>query len=232
MSMNRFRALAAGLLTAASSAVPLDAARAELVLSQLVVELAPMDHARADVEVFNHGDERAFVAVDPREILAPGTGRESSWVDPDPEKLGLLISPARMILEPGQRKLLRVATIQANDRERVYRVTVKPVVGQLSAQSSGLKLLVGYDLLVLVRPSKLQPHVSGVRSGSKLTIRNDGNVSVELVDGRQCDAASSHCEELAGGRLYAGAEKTVDLSVGRRAQYNMKLGDTVTPVQF
>jgi len=230
--MSWFRTFTTTFLMISSFALPVSGARAELVLSQLVVELAPGDRARADVEVWNHGNERAFVAIDPREIITPGSRTESSRTDPDPEKLGLLVSPARMILEPGQRKLLRIASIATTDRERVYRVTVKPVVGQLSAPSSGLKLLVGYDVLVLVRPAEPQPHVSGLRAGDKLTLRNDGNVSVELVDGRVCDSSMSVCKELAGGRLYAGAEKTIDVTAGQRAEYKLKVGAKLAPVQF
>ena len=58
-----------------------------------------------------------------------------------------------MIHEPGQRKLIRLAVIGLRPaRERVYRVTVKPVTGELSASETGLKLLVGYDVLVLFSP--------------------------------------------------------------------------------
>ena len=220
------------LLIAASLAVPLSSAHGDLILSQLVVELAPHERARADVEILNSGTDRAFVAVDPREIIDPGTARESSRIDPDPEKLGLLVSPERILLEPGQRRLLRIASLAANDRERVYRVTVKPVVGQLSSDSSGLKVLVGYDVLVLVRPLEAKPHVSSTRSAGGLTLRNDGNVSVELVDGKACGGSNQACTDLPGGRLYAGAEKTVQIRTGARIDYKLKVGSKLFPVEF
>lgn len=220
------------LLGAAALMAPLSAAHAELVLSQLVVELNPADHARADIEAWNKGSERIFVAVDPREIIGAGTASQSSRTDPDPDKLGLLVSPARIILEPGQRKLIRIGSLAPSDRERVYRVTVKPVVGQLTGDQSGLKVLVGYDVLVLVRPTDPTPHVTGSRSDDELTIRNDGNVSVELVDGRQCDAAMKECNTLPEARLYAGAAKTVKVAAGNRAEYKLKLGTKLTPVNF
>ncbi|HEX3675775.1 MAG TPA: fimbria/pilus periplasmic chaperone [Sphingomicrobium sp.] len=220
------------LLIAADILAPLGAARADLLLSQLVVELAPHERARADVEIWNSGTDRAFVAVDPREIIDPGTPRESSRNDPDPEKLGLLVSPERIVLEPGQRRLLRIASLAESDRERVYRVTVKPVVGQLSSDSSGLKLLVGYDMLVLVRPAEARPHVSGTRSAGRLTLKNDGNLSVELVDGKACGASIERCTDLPGGRLYAGAEKTVEIVPGERVDYKLKVGSKLLPVEF
>ena len=229
----KFRLPLKGLvLAAAGMALPMGAARADLLLSQLVVDLAPQDRSRDDVEIWNSGTDRAFVEVDPREIIDPGTARESSRSDPDPEKLGLLVSPERVILEPGQRKLLRIASLAPADRERVYRVTVKPVVGQVSSDSSGLKVLVGYDVLVLVRPREAAPHVSGTRSVSGLTLRNDGNVSVELVDGKECAGTSATCTDLPGGRLYAGAEKTIRTASGSRVEYKLKIGSKLLPVEF
>lgn len=232
MPVNYVRAfIVAGFVTAGFVA-PLSDARGDVLLSQLVVELSPGGQARADIEVFNNGPERTFVAVDPREVVDPGTKGESSRTDPDPEILGLLVSPARMVLEPGQHKLLRIAALSPTGRERTYRVTVKPVVGQLSSEGSGLKLLVGYDVLVLVRPSEIKPHVTGTRSGGLLTLKNDGNVSVELLDGRECRESTKICDALPEGRLYAGAEKVVKVSSERRVEYKLKVGNKAIPVAF
>jgi len=218
---------------AASILMPTGRARAELALSQLVVELAPANHARADVEIWNNDSERVYVATEPREVLNPGTSSESRKGNPDPEKLGLLVSPAQIILEPGQRRLLRIAAIAPpSDIERVYRVTVKPVVGQLSAPASGLKVLIGYDVLVIVRPTTMNPHVTATRSGNKLTLKNDGNVSVELSDGKQCDTSEKSCAELPGGRLYVGARKTIEARADRPVQYKMKVGARLISAQF
>ena len=211
---------------------PVSSARAELVLSQLVVELSPRDHARADVEAWNNGKERIFVAVEPRQIVAPGLQSQSSLTEPDPDKLGLLVSPARMILEPGQRKLLRIGALGANDRERVYRVTVKPVVGKLSTESAGLKVLVGYDMLIIVRPSEVKPHVTAKRGKNKLELVNDGNVSVELVDGRACDRAGKACADLPTGRIYAGGAKTIAVDDDMRVDYQLKVGTRLIKAQF
>lgn len=208
------------------------AADAGLELSQMVVELTPANFQRSDIELWNNGPDRSFVEVDPREIIGPGTAQQSSRNDPDPEKLGLLVSPERMVLEPGQRRILRIASIGTNDRERVYRVTVKPVVGELTSQQSGLKLLIGYDVLVLVRPSRPAPHVSGFRSGTQLRLKNDGNVSVELVDGRACDSSMRNCTQLPSGRLYAGADKVVDIGAAEKVRFDLKMGSTLSPVEF
>lgn len=198
-------------------------AKADLKLSQLIVELQQGGKVRDDIELWNDSPDRAFVAVEPREIVKPGSPDQSDRRDPDPQRLGLLVSPSRVILEPGQRRLLRVASLTLpSPAERVYRVTVKPVAGDLKASASGVKILVGYDVLVLVRPSQSTASVTGVRTGGKLVLRNAGNTSVELVDGQQCDQSKSACSPLGGKRLYAGGSWTVDLSPGRSATFTMK----------
>jgi P pilus assembly chaperone PapD len=217
------------LVMVAGLAAPATAVRAELILSKLVIDLGTASKRRDDIEVWNNSDERAYVVVDPSEILNPGKADEIRHAEPDPEKRGLLVSPARMILEPGQRKLVRVAAIgPSQERERVYRVTVKPVAGELSSKESGLKLLFGYDVLVLLRPGESRPNVTADRSGSSLTFRNDGNASLELVDGKQCAPSGKDCVDLPGRRLYAGAAWTQELKSTFPVEYTIiSNGDSV-----
>ncbi|HEY0628207.1 MAG TPA: fimbria/pilus periplasmic chaperone, partial [Sphingomicrobium sp.] len=164
-------ALGLGLLSLAAPP-----ASAELAVSQLIVEFKGPGPKTADIEIFNNGDERSYAVVEPRELLNPGTPHEERISVPDPARLGLIASPARFILEPGQRRTLRIASLgPAAERERVYRVTVKPVSGDVTGDGSGLKLLVGYDLLVLVRPPVIRNAVKSEREGSQLTITNSGN---------------------------------------------------------
>jgi P pilus assembly chaperone PapD len=196
-------------------------ARADLVLSELIVELQPGRHMREDLEVWNNSPERSFVAVEPREIIDPSLPTQNDRQDPDPEKLGLLVAPTRMIIDPGQRKLVRIASLPRDrDREHAYRVTIKPVVGGIEAKDSGLKILVGYDVLVLVRPERPSPAVAASRDGRRLTFSNSGNVSVEVMSGRQCDG--TRCTDLPGKRLYPGASWTVELQSDQPAEYVLK----------
>jgi P pilus assembly chaperone PapD len=209
-------------LTLIALAAPAYQARAELVLSQLIVDLGATSRQRDDVEIWNNSDERTYVAIEPSEILNAGKSNQSRHQEPDPEKRGLLVSPTRMILEPGQRKNVRMARLGLDaDRERVYRVTVKPVVGELAAENPGLKVLVGYDVLVLVRPRGSHPLLTANRSGGSLVFRNDGNSSLELVDGKQCEAPSKRCVDLPGKRLYSGAEWIPPLKSNSPVEYTV-----------
>lgn len=222
--MTRIRRISARVcLFAIVATQAFTATYADIVLSQLIVDLQPGKHGRDDIEIWNSGTERAYVALDAREIVDAGLAGERRRDEPDPEKLGLLVSPARMILEPGQRRLARIANIgEQAARERVYRVTVKPVAGPLAANDSALKILIGYDVLVLVRPAEIRPNLIGRREGATLTFRNDGNASVELVEGRQCDAALANCTNLPGKRLYAGAQWSERLHSAGPVQYTVR----------
>jgi P pilus assembly chaperone PapD len=214
------RRVALGLLGCIAAIGLPSAGQADVVLSQLIVELKPAEAAVGDVDVWNNSPDRAYVAAEPREIIGPGTAAQASRKEPNPEKLGLLVAPARMILEPGQHKLLRIASIgPAGAHERVYRITVKPEVGGLVSDKSGLKVLIGYDVLVLVRPAEPRPALVGRRSGNLLTFTNEGNVSIELAEGRQCDPAGRDCTTLPGKRLYAGAQWTEPLRSSAPVDY-------------
>ena len=197
-------------------------AAAELAVSQLVVDLPADEHA-SDVEVFNDSAERIYVVAEPREIMEAGTLREAPRVVADPEALGLLVSPGRMILEPGQRRTLRIARLgPTGERERVYRVTVKPVVGDVSGPADGLKLLVGYDLLVLARPAAASSKIAVNRTGNNVELINQGNASVELADGQLCEADGKSCRSLPGKRLYAGASWRQSLPAQGAGRYRLR----------
>jgi P pilus assembly chaperone PapD len=229
MTVGRFGVHVASAVALACSGV---AANAELVVSDLVVELHADAQSRKDVEVWNDSEERSYVVVSPAEILNPGNPTEQRRQEPDPEKLGLLVSPNRMILEPGQRKLVRVARISPGlDQERIYRITVKPIVGDVTGEGSGLKVLVGYDVLVIVRPLNPVPRISGSRQGKTLIVRNDGNSSAELINGRQCDP-SGRCVKLPGKRLYAGALWRQPLSSTDPVEYSVKQGSQLKTIRF
>lgn len=220
----------AAVLAAMTAAAP---ASADLVLNQVVVDMLPTAPPRVDIEAANTGKERIYVVAEPAEIVNPGRPDERRVANPDPGALGLLVTPQKMILEPGERKLIRVAAIAPRTtRERIYRVTVKPVSGGVTAQATALKVLVGYDVLVMVRPTTLDGTVTAVRTGASLSLTNTGTTNVELFEGRQCDAAGKTCTPLPPKRLYAGVTWSQPIDPARPADYRIKIGNTTVVKRF
>lgn len=222
--MTRVKAIA--LLIAISSSMLTSRATAEIVLDRLVVELQPGKAGKQDVVIWNDAPDRAYVEIKPSRIVGPGSGSQERVNYPDPRDLELLVSPRRLILEPGQQKFMRIADLGKDDsEERVYRVTVEPVVDE-SDPNEGLRMLVGYDMLVLVRPKTPTFQISASRSGTKLVVRNLGNASVELLNIRQC-TTKFECNDSPGGRIYAGIERTFDVALDRSAElsFSTALGE-------
>lgn len=197
-------------------------AQANLVLSQVILDLKPGDPPAQDIEVWNNGPDRTYVVAEPAEVVSPGMPDEHRVTNPDPAVSGILVTPQRMILEAGQRRLIRIAAVlPRKDSDRIYRVAIKPVAGEIAANATALKVMVGYDVLVIYRPEKIASEVTGERTGPFITFTNKGNTNVEMFEGRQCDASAANCKDLPATRLYPGVKWQVPIDAGASVQYRV-----------
>jgi P pilus assembly chaperone PapD len=209
-------------------------AHAEMVLSQVIVDLLPGKPPREDVEVFNNGPERMYVSAEPFEILKAGTsGEQRVPIVPDPEQSGILVSPEKLILAPGERRTVRIAAIgERPATDRVYRVAIKPVAGPISADQTALKVFVGYDALVLVRPAQFTGDLTGKRVAKELTVTNASNTAQELFDGKQCDPTGKNCRSLPAKRLYSGVSWQQSLPFDSPVTYKAAVGPIIRDRTF
>jgi len=208
-------------------------AHADMILSQVIVDLHPDDPPRGDIEVFNDSDERLYVAADPFLIENPGLADEHRTAADRPDVSGLLVSPQRMVLAPGERRTIRIAIIGGRSlSDRIYRVAIRPVTGEVSSEGNAVKVLVGYDTLVIVRPDKFSGDVSGVRNGQILTLHNNGNTAQELFDGKQCDASGEHCQALVSKRLYPSAILEISLPYSTPVKYKTAIANPIREREF
>jgi hypothetical protein len=108
------------------------------------------------------------------------------------------------------------------------------VAGSITAPATAIKLLVGYDALVIVRPEVPQARVVGRREGTALILTNEGNTNAELFGGEQCAVPGSPgCATLPARRLYAGASWTVPLPGGAApVRYRVSAVGAVTVQSF
>lgn len=208
-------------------------AQAEMVLSQVIVDLLPGKPPREDIEVWNDGDDRMYVVAEPSEIVGAGTAHEQRLALPPSDEAGLLIIPRRLVLEPGDRRTIRIAAFgERPASERVYRVAIKPVAGPLTAEQSALKVLVGYDTLVLVRPAELVDDLRAERTGDTLTLRNLGNTSQEIFAGSQCAGEGRDCRTLPDKRLHPGGVWTQPVPFETPIHYKSSIGPKVRERTF
>ena len=212
------------------AAAAVQTARADLAISNVIVDFADPGRQTTDIEIENKGKERIYVVAEPAMVVGPGTKAERRIREADPEKLGLLVTPARTVLEPGERKLIRFLGVgDVGTQDKVYRVTVKPVVGKVTAPQTAVKVVFGYDVLVIRRPAGARPSLVAERQGGFIVFRNTGNTNVLLFDGKVCQ---QRCVPVETKRIYAGAEWRLRLPGPGKVTYKTEFGGKVEIREF
>jgi P pilus assembly chaperone PapD len=209
--------------------LPIGFASANMVLSEAIVHFEPGKPLRKDIEVENPSTENLYVEITPAVVSDPGSEKEQRLTIVDPRESGLLVTPNKIVVPPGGRKLVRLVSLEPlGKKERVYRVTFKPVVGELESEQIGIKILIGYEVLVLMQPALPEPNLVATRNGKTMSFVNKGNTNILLREGKQCPensaSDSDECENLRGKRLYPGNRWSVELPYNKPVEYQMSIG--------
>lgn len=210
------------IITAVCAAVTffsVPTAWANLSIDKLWVEFANGLPGRSDVVIRNDSEERYYIDVTVDEILNPGTEAEERVSIADPEARGLLVTPNRMILEPGALRSIRLVSLNDSlTKDRIYRVMVKPQVGTITSDAPVLegspsivmKIMAAYDVLVVARPSNSKAIINSERTDNELTLTNAGNTNILLAEGVVCPANTrdedrdEKCTSIEATRIYSG----------------------------
>ena len=207
--------------------LPLSAS-ASMALSNAIVHFEAGKPSRQDVEITNTGTEPLYVQVEPRVVLNPGTDDEQREIITDPREHGLLVTPNRLVIAPGASRVLRLVKLASQlTEERIFRITARPVSGELEAESSGLKILIGYEVLVIFYPDEVEQKLEVKRIGKTLQVANNGNTNVLLQEGFQCqkpDLPLEECAPLPGKRIYPGMQWEVELPHDVPVRYYQSIG--------
>lgn len=186
-------------------------ASANLKLSDFYIDLH--ENGRSDsIYASNLGKETMYVKISVVEVIAPNTDQQEIRKISDPKQLGLLVSPQRLVVKPGEEGRIRMVALSEPEEDRFYKITVEPVVGELQTNEQiGVKVLVGYSAWAYIRPKGKAPAVTGRRVGKKLILTNSGGTLGQMMAGKICPASSS-CEKIDPFRVLAGQEKIIDLN--------------------
>lgn len=203
-------------------------ASATMVVSNSIIHFGPDQPSREDVEIENPTSEPMYIKISPTVVHNPGTDAETREIITNPKDAGLLVSPNKLVIPPGGRKLVRFVNLKPQaTEEQVYRVAITPVVNKVKANATGVKILIGYEVLVLTQPVNAQPGLVAERTGNTLRFRNEGNTNVLLREGYQCPFETEdkdQCEPLTGKRIYPGNQWHVDLPLDRPVEYYLAVG--------
>lgn len=188
------------------------AAFASIGVEPVIVSLS-VKSLRDDVRVVNNGKKIVYVQVSTSRIENPGTKNRKAIPIKNPRESGLLVSPQKLAIPPGQFRLVRIVAIKPNiTSDKIFQITFMPIVGKIKQPSNvynetrmALKFVVGYGVIVLVRPAQLNPKITLSRQGRSVTAKNEGNTTIYLSGGQQC-LTIGQCEPLKNlaKRLYPG----------------------------
>lgn len=225
------RSLALAIGTVLLLAMP-SAAQAQISVSRLIIDIGP-DSEREDIVVGNIGEEVAYVEIEISEYLNPGTPEEVTVVRDSPRDLGILASPNRMILQPGEKAILRLAVIERpDDFDRVFKITVTPVVGEIESSENAIKFVYAYGLVIILRPDDPQPDVTVSRDGRMFTAVNNGNTMVQFGFGVQCDVAGANCVDIANKRVYPNSTWEYELAYDTPVTFKVKTLNEITETTY
>ncbi len=185
-------------------------AQASLRLSDFFIDLHSDQRAGA-LFAKNEGADTLYLKVEVVEVLDPTADDSKTRSASDPRDLGLLVSPQRLVLKPGEEGRIRTLALAEPDTDRFYKVSVVPVTGTLATESPvGIKVMIGYSAWVFIRPRGALPKLAGQRQGRSLRLTNSGGTLAQLVMGEQCDS-DNRCEKLQPLRVLAGQQKKIEL---------------------
>jgi Mat/Ecp fimbriae periplasmic chaperone len=194
------------------SLILISTANAGIIVDKMVVDSFLKNSKQQNVFVYNDGDEIAYVAIEVFEIKNPGEEDEKRV--PVDIKSGnrLIVAPNKLTIEPSEKGRLQFIINDTNlKNDRIYRVSVIPKISGVELNSGiGIKILIGYDLLVISRPDKPKFDLKVLKDKDSITFINNGNTNILLNNVKQCDN-TNNCTTILSKRLYAKNKLTAKL---------------------
>lgn len=196
---------------------------ADIFVDRAIVRLGAGAATREDVKVINNGGDVGYVQVDVFEVRNPGTEQEERVKVTDPDAVKLIASPSKLMIPANSQKLVRIVNLDpAATGERIYRINITPVLPPLEQEEgSVVRIVVAYQLLVIVDPVQPEESLDITRSGYRLAVHNNGNTNVLFSDGKQCDVGGEHCIDIPAHRVYPGNNWEVDLEMDQPATFKL-----------
>ena len=170
------------------------------------------DLKRQDMVVGNLSLRPLYLEVSAARIMEPAAETETYLERPGPDEVGLLVAPRRVVLQPGEEKVVRVILLDHDiETDKAWRVHFKPVIGEVVTDSPVAVPLVGVKALVYARPDDAKANIISQRDGEALMLTNTGNTNAILTGGTQCARSDTDCKSLRGTRLWPGMVWTTRL---------------------
>lgn len=209
---NRFAAIimASALTSFALTAGPRGEACASMRVVPAIMTFEDGKKDRKDFKVSNTSQRTQYLDITAFRITEPGASPEDLQTNPDPEEVGLLVAPRKIILRPGETKLIRTILLEQNiENDQAWRVSIKPVIGDVTAKSNGTLISIAFNALVIGRPTAPNPDVKGHWEDHTLVLHNYGNSYSKVIEGQQCVPGIA-CKNVKPKRIWPGESHHIE----------------------
>ena len=192
---------------------------ANISLNKVILNFLPGGPNVDDISVTNISDMTLKINTQVIKIVNPKDEFKRVKLK-NPLTAGIIASPKSLILEPKQTGKVRVVVMKpAISEDNIYYISVIPKIHQTKEEKQtkniernmAIKILVGYEALVIVRPTIVNNSVTISRNGNQLKFENNGKTNVLIHRINQCDAQGKNCRNLVSNRLYSKEKWTLKL---------------------
>ncbi|GLR07779.1 hypothetical protein COO59_10200 [Mixta theicola] len=144
-----------------------------------------------------NGDDKAadteqyeFVTLELFHVPNPGDTTEKRIKELGSDDPTLVFSPTRLVIPYGEMRKVRIMPLKPVDRERVYRLRIRPSYPEQALDKGKVRFAIGYDVLLRYLPSGKQTQGIAIAcKNNQWALTATGNVRSELrnlvVDGRK-----------------------------------------------
>lgn len=131
-----------------------------------------------------------FVTLELFHVPNPGDSKEIRIKELGAADPTLVFSPTRLVIPYGETRKVRIMPLKPVERERVYRLRIRPGYPEQALDKGKVRFAIGYDVLLRYLPSGKQTQGIAIAcQNNQWQLSATGNVRSELrdlvVDGRK-----------------------------------------------
>ncbi|MFS7242167.1 hypothetical protein AB6849_17775 [Serratia proteamaculans] len=131
-----------------------------------------------------------FVTLELFSVKNPGAEKEILEKELGKQDPSLIFSPTRLVIPYGEERKVRLMPLKPVEREKVYRLRIRPSYPEQALDKGKVRFAIGYDVLLRYLPQKKHIQSIDIKCSNNIwTVTATGNVRSEMrnlvVDGRK-----------------------------------------------
>lgn len=131
-----------------------------------------------------------FVTMELFSVTNPGAEKEIFEKELGKAEPAMVFSPTRLVVPYGESRKIRLMPLKPVQREKVYRLRIRPSYPEQELEKGKVRFAIGYDVLLRYLPEgKPVQSIDMKCAGNQWTISATGNVRSEMrnlvIDGRK-----------------------------------------------